>query len=89
MDGQPLQIAIQTEAYLVKEKYEGFEPLIELTSMLSAMARRPKSLREQIQEATLDTIILNINKANNEQLSWFSALLTYKVKFTFFSYINK
>lgn len=46
-----------------------------MVSMLGTMARKPKSLSEQIFEANIETIIKKINKQDADQERWYKALL--------------
>ncbi|KAJ8933257.1 hypothetical protein NQ314_014138, partial [Rhamnusium bicolor] len=74
-DDQPLQSTISEKAYLVVEKYQKYEEAEELISMLNMIAKKPKTLAERIKEADISMLINKIYKNDQDQKSWFQALL--------------
>ncbi|CAH1100977.1 unnamed protein product [Psylliodes chrysocephalus] len=79
IDDEILQIAVANKAYLVLQTYQKYPEASELISMLGILARKPKSLTEQIYEADINTIIKKINKKDQDQTSWFRALLKTQI----------
>ncbi|XP_076260599.1 uncharacterized protein LOC143196632 isoform X2 [Rhynchophorus ferrugineus] len=76
---QPLQTVIAGKAYLVIEKYQKSKLASELISLLGNIARKPKTVIEQIQEADIDTIIKKVNTKDENQKQWFKAMLNTRV----------
>ncbi|XP_065171157.1 LOW QUALITY PROTEIN: uncharacterized protein [Atheta coriaria] len=74
-DDLPFQYAIGTEAYRVVEKYAKVKPAAELISLLTCMAKKPKSLSEIISGASVTSIVNHINDADEHQRRWFAALV--------------
>lgn len=78
-NGQPLQLVVAEEAYRTIEHLEKFKPGGELIQMLSAIARKPKTLRQKILEADLSAVIFHIDRCDENQVVWFHALIAMQV----------
>ncbi|XP_060536372.1 uncharacterized protein LOC132708215 [Cylas formicarius] len=78
-EDQPLQLIVAGRAYLVIEKYRNIDLATELISMLSTIAKKPKTINQLIDEADLSTIISKVSKADAHQHKWFKALLKYNI----------
>ncbi|XP_030758370.1 uncharacterized protein LOC115884060 [Sitophilus oryzae] len=74
-----LQVVVAEKAYHTISKYQKCKLASELVSLLGNIARKPKTLMEQIQEADTETIIKRINAEDENQKAWFKALLNTSV----------
>lgn len=55
--------------------------------MLTYIAQKPKSLQELIQSADIQTIVMKVNQAGNDQKKWFTALLNTQVSIHNFTFV--
>ncbi|KAF5304347.1 hypothetical protein FQA39_LY09726 [Lamprigera yunnana] len=78
-DGTPLQLIIAGEAYVAIEHLQKYKPGIELAQMLASIAKKPKTLSDKILEADVATIIMNVDRCDENQLHWFRALLNTNI----------
>ncbi|CAH0552693.1 unnamed protein product [Brassicogethes aeneus] len=78
-DDQSLQNKIAIQGYSVLESFQKYSAAKELVTILANLARKPKSLSEQIHEADLKTTIKKVNKEDADQKYWFKALLNTQV----------
>lgn len=76
---EPLQMAITSTAYYFVQKYQDHDVAKTLLQFLGAIARKPKSIYEQIQEADTSKIIEMIEKGDENQKQWFRALFRTRV----------
>ncbi|XP_066154686.1 uncharacterized protein [Euwallacea fornicatus] len=76
---QCLQIVIAEKAYLVSEKYLKHKEASELISMLSNIARKPKTIAELIQDADIPTIIHMVDEKDEHQMLWFRSLFNMSI----------
>lgn len=79
VEDEVLQTVVSNKAYLVLEKFQKFPEAKELISVLGSIARKPKTLTEQIHEADVQKIIKKVNKKDANQKNWFKALIRTQI----------
>nr|XP_022919643.1 uncharacterized protein LOC111428382 [Onthophagus taurus] len=71
----PLQLIISEEAYQIIEKYQKFKPAKEFIQMLGSVAKKPRTISDQIRTANVDTIIRKVSEDSENRTKWFRAFL--------------
>ncbi|XP_063909170.1 uncharacterized protein LOC135126890 [Zophobas morio] len=74
-----LQMIIASKSYIFIEKYQKNTHAKELITMLGTIAKKPKTINEQIYSADKATMVAMVNKADSNQKQWFTALLNTQV----------
>ncbi|XP_072394292.1 uncharacterized protein [Diabrotica undecimpunctata] len=79
VDDENLQMLISNKGYLVLERYQKLSESKDLVAVLGSLAKKPKSITEQIHEADIGKMINKINKMDRDQINWFKALIRTQI----------
>ncbi|CAG9827894.1 unnamed protein product [Diabrotica balteata] len=79
VDDENLQMLISNKGYLVLERYQKLPESKDLVAVLGSLAKKPKSITEQIHEADIGKMINKINKTDRDQIHWFKALIRTQI----------